>query len=123
MPTAALVYPHQLFNPHPAVAGADAAFLVEDPLFFRQYAFHKQKLMLHRATMKRYAREVFPKARYVDAHQLDQTGDVVALVKKAKFDAVRVVDPNDDWLLTRLAAACSAAVRAAPAVSRPWYVQ
>ena len=109
MPTAALVYPHQLFDPHPAVAGADAVLLVEDPLFFRQYAFHRQKLMLHRATMKRYAREVLPKARYVDAHQLAHTGDVVPLVKKAKCDAVRVVDPNDDWLLARLTAACSAA--------------
>jgi deoxyribodipyrimidine photolyase-related protein len=109
MPTAALVYPHQLFDPHPAVAGSDVVFLVEDPLFFRQYAFHRQKLMLHRATMKRYAREVLPKARHVDAHQLAHTGDVVPLVKKAKCGAVRVVDPNDDWLLARLTAACSAA--------------
>lgn len=109
MPTAALIYPHQLFDPHPAVLGADVVFLVEDPLLFRQYAFHKQKLMLHRATMKRYAREVYPQARYVDAHQLDQTGDIVALVKKAKCDTVRVVDLNDDWLQTRLAAACASA--------------
>ncbi len=107
MPTAALVYPHQLFGPHPAVAGADAAFLVEEPLFFRQYAFHRQKLMLHRASMKRYGQEVLPKARCVASHQLDQTGDIVALVRKAKCDAVRAVDPNDDWLLARLAAACS----------------
>jgi deoxyribodipyrimidine photolyase-related protein len=42
MPTAALICPHQLFAPHPAVVGADVVFLVEDPLFFRQYAFHKQ---------------------------------------------------------------------------------
>ena len=109
MPTAALIYPHQLFEPHPAVAGADAVFLVEDPLFFRQYAFHKQKLMLHRATMKRYASEVCPQARYVDARQLDQTGDVVALVRRAKCDSVRLADPTDDWLLSRLRAACSAA--------------
>jgi deoxyribodipyrimidine photolyase-related protein len=109
MPTAALIYPHQLFDPHPAVAGVDVVFLVEDPLYFRQYAFHRQKLMLHRATMKRYAAEVHPKARYVDAHQLEQTGDVVALVKKAKCDGIRVVDPTDDWLLSRLTAACSAA--------------
>ena len=109
MPTAALIYPHQLFDPHPAVAGADVVFLVEDPLFFRQFAFHKQKLMLHRATMKRYAAEVLPKAKYIDAHQLEQTGDVVAQVKKAKCNAVRVVDPTDDWLITRLTAACSAA--------------
>ncbi len=109
MPTAALIYPHQLFAPHPAVAGADAVFLVEDPLFFHQYAFHKQKLMLHRATMKRYAAEVLPKAKYLDAHQLEQTGEVVAHVRKAKCDAIRVIDPNDDWVLARLTAACSAA--------------
>jgi deoxyribodipyrimidine photolyase-related protein len=109
MPTAALIYPHQLFHPHPAVAGADAVFLVEDPLFFRQYAFHRQKLVLHRATMKRYAAEVLPKAEYVDAHQLDHTGDVVTHVNRAMCDAVRVVDPTDDWLLARLAAACSTA--------------
>ncbi|CAN5593112.1 cryptochrome/photolyase family protein [soil metagenome] len=109
MPTAALIYPHQLFDSHPAVAGADVVFLVEDPLFFRQYAFHKQKLMLHRATMKRYAHEVSPRVRYIDADQLTHSGDVVSLVKKAKCDNIRVVDPNDDWLLTRLTAACSAA--------------
>jgi deoxyribodipyrimidine photolyase-related protein len=107
MPTAALIYPHQLFDPHPARAGADAAFLVEDPLFFRQYAFHKQKLVLHRAAMKRYAAGV-PRARYIEAGDLDHTGDIVPLVKKAKCDAVRVVDPCDDWLLARLTAACAA---------------
>lgn len=109
MPVAALIYPHQLFETHPAVAAADAVFLVEDPLFFRQYAFHKQKLILHRATMKRYARERLPQARYLEARQLDQTGDVVALVKNANCDSICVVDPNDDWLLARLTAACSAA--------------
>lgn len=109
MPTAALVYPHQLFDPHPAAAGADVVFLVEDPLFFRQYGFHKQKLMLHRATMTRYAREVLPTARYLDAHRLTHTGDIVAHVTMAKCDSVRVVDPTDDWLLARLTAACSAA--------------
>jgi deoxyribodipyrimidine photolyase-related protein len=108
MPAAALIYPHQLFDPHPAVAGADAVYLVEDPLFFKQYAFHKQKLMLHRATMKRYAREIVPKVRYVDAKELVDTGDIVALVRRAKFDTIRIVDPNDDWLSKRLAAACSA---------------
>ncbi|MEO2091367.1 MAG: cryptochrome/photolyase family protein [Gemmataceae bacterium] len=109
MPTAALIYPHQLFDPHPAVAGADAVFLVEDPLFFRQYRFHRQKLILHRATMKRYAREVIPAARYIDAHALAATADVVRHVNQAEFTAVRVVDPNDDWLARRLTAACAEA--------------
>ncbi len=108
MPIAALIYPNQLFSPHPAVIGADVVFLVEDPLFFRQYAFHKQKLMLHRATMKRYAEEVLPHARYIDAHQLNHTGDIVELAKVANCQAIRVVDPCDDWLSRRLQAACHA---------------
>lgn len=108
MSTAALIYPHQLYESHPAVIGADVVFLVEDPLFFRQYAFHKQKLMLHRATMKRYGREVLPQARYVDAQLLHNTGDIVELVKAAHCQTIRVVDPCDDWLSRRLQAACAA---------------
>jgi deoxyribodipyrimidine photolyase-related protein len=108
VPTAALIYPHQLFDRHPAAVGADAVFLVEDPLFFRQYAFHRQKLLFHRATMKRYAAEVLPDAKYIDARRLTHTGDVIDFVTKAKCDTVTVVDPNDDWLRQRLEAACSA---------------
>ncbi|MDE2506682.1 MAG: cryptochrome/photolyase family protein, partial [Planctomycetota bacterium] len=109
MPTAALIYPHQLFHPHPATAGVDVVFVVEDPLFLRQYAFHKQKLMLHRATMKRFAREQCPNARYIDATELKDTGDIVRFVTAANCRTVRVVDPCDDWLGTRLRIACEAA--------------
>jgi len=94
-------------NSHPAAAGADAVFLLEDPLFFRQYPFHKQKLMLHRATMKRYAREAIPRARYFDAHQLNDTGDIAQLVTAANRQTIRVVDPCDDWLRSKLRAACA----------------
>ena len=55
MPTAALIYPHQLYADQPALAGADRAYLVEDPLLFTQYTFHRKKLILHRASMSRYA--------------------------------------------------------------------
>ncbi len=108
MTTAALIFPHQLFENHPALPEADVVFLVEDPLFFRQYAFHKQKLMLHRATMKRFAEDVVPDARYIDASRLQETGDVVKLVKHAKCRSIRIVDPCDDWLGSRLQAACTA---------------
>jgi deoxyribodipyrimidine photolyase-related protein len=108
MPTAALVYPHQLFWPHPAAEGAELVFLVEDPLFFRQYAFHKQKRMLHRATMKRYAGERMPQARYLEAMQLNHSADVIRFVQAAHCDSIQVVDPCDDWLRRRLQAACAA---------------
>ena len=105
MPTATLIYPHQLFADHPAKTGADSVFLVEDPLFFRQYPFHKQKLILHRASMRRYAQGL-PNARIVESRHLESTGDIAAVLKKAKCTSVQVVDPSDDWLLRRLTLAC-----------------
>ncbi|MBL8890938.1 MAG: cryptochrome/photolyase family protein [Planctomycetaceae bacterium] len=107
MSVAALIYPHQLFDPHPAISGADAVFLIEDPLLFSQFSFHKQKLILHRATMKRYLAEHFPHATYIEAHQLRQSGDIVEIVQAAKCQSIRVVDPCDDWLSRRLQAACA----------------
>ncbi|WP_029897054.1 cryptochrome/photolyase family protein [Desulfohalovibrio reitneri] len=56
---AALVLPHQLFDDHPALDGAEAVYLFEDPLFFsdseRSTRLHRQKPALHRASMLHYA--------------------------------------------------------------------
>ncbi len=52
---AAIVYPNQLWEAHPAVSVAELVVLVEDPLFFAQYRFHAQKLVLHRASMTEFA--------------------------------------------------------------------
>lgn len=109
MQTAAIIYPHQLFHPHPALAGANKIFVVEEPLFFRQYSFHRQKLILHRATMKRFVQDHAPRARYIDASELQTTGDIVPLVTAAKCHKISVVDPCDDWLKSRLQAACHTA--------------
>ncbi|MEQ9316178.1 MAG: cryptochrome/photolyase family protein, partial [Henriciella sp.] len=61
MTKALLIFPHQLFRPHPGIAKhPDRICLIEDKLFFgdAQYPmqFHKQKLWLHRASMARYAK-------------------------------------------------------------------
>lgn len=55
---AALVYPHQLFASHPALARDRPVFLIEDQRFFSAFQFHKQKLVLHRASMRAYARRL-----------------------------------------------------------------
>jgi deoxyribodipyrimidine photolyase-related protein len=102
---AGLIYPHQLFSRHPALAGADIAVLVEDPLFFSQFAFHKQKLILHRASMKHLASELAGQrvqVKYVEAKQLNGSGDLAKMLRKWKAAHVQFVDPNDDWLQRRL---------------------
>lgn len=59
LPLNLLVFPNQLFADHPGLElSPDRIVLIEDSLFFgdNRYPlrFHRQKLWLHRATMKRY---------------------------------------------------------------------
>lgn len=123
---AALVYPHQLFADGSTKGrGVDfiapswmkelsAVFLVEDPLYFRQYRFHRQKLMLHRASMKAYADQLTSSGKkvvYVDSKRLEHSGDIASIVSEQKFGrgkvgGVRVVDPEDHNLMLRLRTGC-----------------
>jgi deoxyribodipyrimidine photolyase-related protein len=48
-----LIYPHQLFKNIAALKGFKI-LIIQEPLFFTQYVFHIQKLILHRASMKFY---------------------------------------------------------------------
>ena len=108
MKTAALVYPHQLFDPHPALTGADCVVFAEDPLFFKQYPFHQKKLVLHRASMKAYAAKLADSGlsvSYVEAGELKHTGDVVKRLTMLKVKRMQMVDVCDDWLERRLTTA------------------
>ena len=63
MKSATLIFPHQLFEDHPAIEKGRSIYLAEDPLFFGNdehypVAFHKQKLVLHRASMQAYTDEL-----------------------------------------------------------------
>ncbi len=108
MNRAALIYPHQLFADHPALADAGEAVLIEEPLFFTQYAFHRQKLAYHRATMRVYAerlRKQGVQVRYVETAELADTGQIAPLLARWKIRQVTFVDPCDDWLEQRLTVA------------------
>jgi deoxyribodipyrimidine photolyase-related protein len=102
---AALIYPHQLFAGHPALAGVSRAVLVEEPLLFRNYRFHRQKLILHRATMQRFAaglRRRQVEVHTVEAGQLADTAAIAEVLQRLHITSVRYVDPCDDWLSARL---------------------
>ena len=72
-----LIFPNQLYRKHPGLEhDPERVVLLEDSLFFGDphYAaqFHKQKLWLHRASMKRYQAELSDKGyetRYRDYDQ------------------------------------------------------
>lgn len=107
--TATLVFPHQLFPDVPQTLPASDMFWVEDPLFFQQYRFHRQKLMLHRASMKwHFDRTVVPKGsrkHYVDASSLRSSGDLIPILQSHGIQQAYMFDPEDDYLSRRLGAA------------------
>ncbi len=108
MTQAALIYPHQLFVDHPALVNASQVVLVEEPLLFSQYRFHRQKLIFHRDTMMQFAAGLQKrklKVHYIEASKLPDTAAIAAVLNDLGIRSVQYVDPCDDWLATRLAAA------------------
>lgn len=108
MKSVLLLYPHQLYPVHD-LPKVDTVVIVEDPLYFgmdleHPLRLHKQKLILHRASMRRYVEEVlWPaeyKTEYVDLDVFMKSGDVLGRIGKA--DQLYVIDPTDDVLTKRL---------------------
>lgn len=95
--SATFIYPHQLFREHPAISKDRHIYIIEDPLYFSQYKFHKQKLVLHRASMKAYAQ--FLKESGHTVHYINHSD---ALSYSMKVSEVHVVDVVDDWLTKKI---------------------
>ncbi|MBS1624009.1 MAG: cryptochrome/photolyase family protein [Bacteroidetes bacterium] len=106
MSSVTLVFPHQLYKHHPSLAGGREVYLIEDCLYFRQYAFHKQKLLLHRASMKYYAdylRQMGHKVNYIDSSSADADLDHFFLkIAVAGVHACHYADTTDYLLERRL---------------------
>ncbi len=101
-----IIFPHQLYLQNPAIHKDRPVYLVEEFLFLNQYAFHKQKIVLHRASMKSYqqlleAQKI--KTTYIEAttEQSDIRVLLSALAKK-KITAIHYTDTTDNWLEKRI---------------------
>ncbi|MFN5423377.1 MAG: cryptochrome/photolyase family protein [bacterium] len=99
-----LIFPHQLFADHPAIDKTRHVYLIEEQLFFNQYKFHKQKIILHRSSMKNYERILVQQGNtvhYIESTQ--ETSQISELIKVLKDEGVTTFhycDPTD-YLLTR----------------------
>ena len=100
----ALIFPHQLY-PQPAIAKPGRTMvLLEDELYFLQYAFHKQKLVLHRASMKMYQQHLENqgfKTLYIEAKQSGLSSLFQAWCKQG-ITEIHYTDTNDYLLERRL---------------------
>ena len=110
MKTVNLVFPHQLFKESEALFEKKPVYLIEEWLFFRQYSFHYQKLLLHRASMKAY--ESYLKAaghsvQYIDSQNpLSNILELIPYLKQKGIKQIQLADPADNWLSRRITKAC-----------------
>ena len=112
IPTQAVfIFPHQLFKKSEILDKDKMHFLVEEHLFFTQYPFHKEKLVLHRASMKAYEHYLLQQGypvHYIDSS--DQLHDVRQLIKHLalkKYLGIAMIDPVDYLLMRRIRWACA----------------
>jgi deoxyribodipyrimidine photolyase-related protein len=110
MSSVTLIFPHQLFKAHPALDKSRTVYLVEEWLFFRQYKFHKQKLVLHRASMQFYAQwlnENSYNVNYIETTKAENdVRKLIASLAKQQITEIHIADVADNWLLKRISETC-----------------
>lgn len=108
--SALVLYPHQLFAVE-LLPEVDVIYVVEEPLLFGTdaefpIALHKQKLVLLRASMRRYVEEVLWQndlnVEYIELQDVMFSSDVLVRAQKAGAEQVYVFDPADYMLESRL---------------------
>ena len=103
-----LIFPHQLFAN--ASLWQDECYLIEEDLYFTQFPFHKQKLVLHRASMKAYEqtlKDAGKTVHYIESsHKHSDCRKLIASFISHKsnpdndkaIEKVYCIDLVDDWL-------------------------
>ncbi len=98
----AIIFPHQLFKTISFTA--QEIYLVEEFLFFKQYKFHKQKIVFHRASMKYYAHYLAQQGyqvHYIESN--DKRSDIRFLLNDLKTKKeIEYIDTVDNWLEKRI---------------------
>lgn len=99
-----LLFPHQLFKQNPLMKNGLPFYILEEFLFFKQYAFHKQKIAFHRASMMSYAEYLKKKGNEVVyiASENPMSDLRTFLLENNDINVIHYIDPTDNWLEKRL---------------------
>ena len=110
MSEASIIFPHQLFKKNTALHKGRKIFLTEEFLYFKQYNFHQQKLLLHRACMKSYAAYLIKEGYQVEyIESIDEKNDIRKLLeslKKENIETIHITEVVDYLLDKRITNAC-----------------
>lgn len=110
MAAVTIIFPHQLFKQHPSVVLGRPVYLIEEWLFFTQYRFHQQKIILHRASMKKYADCLLSKKIplvYIDStDELSDSRKLIATLAQQGITEIHYAEVADNWLEKRVNESC-----------------
>lgn len=93
MKSANLIFPNQLFKDLSLINNKNKTFLIEDYEFFNAYNFHKQKLVLHRASMKFY--ENYLKENGFDVDYIEFNENWTEGLRKKHFEEIITYELNN----------------------------
>ena len=100
----AIIFPNQLFDNSELINKTENFIIVEEYLFFKQFSFHKQKILFHRISMKKYESYLLKlgkKVTYIDSFK--EESDVRILIDNIKnINEINIYDPVDYWLSKRI---------------------
>lgn len=101
-----LIFPHQLFQNNQLVTNGGDNYIIEEYLFFNQYAFHKQKLAFHRASMKQYElllQQQSCTTFYIESvHEYSNVNALITHLKSQRYTHINYYDVVDNWLQKRI---------------------
>ena len=104
--TCSIILPNQLFKTSPLIKSSNEVYLIEESLFFKQYKFHKQKILFHRLTMKYYS-EYLKRNRvhvnYIDSsNELSDIRNLIQEISKKGFKKIEYIDSVDYLIEKRI---------------------
>ena len=105
-----LLFPHQLYKNNAIVQQNRPLYLVEEGLYFNQYSFHQQKLVLHRASMQFYKQYLVNQGlevQYIDCkHQHSNCALLIEDLANKGVTEIHIYEVIDNWLMKRIVTAC-----------------
>lgn len=97
-----LIYPNSLFHNNPLLEHAKRVTLLEHPVYFSSYNFHKLKLILHRSSMKYYQDYIKSKytckVSYIDHKDCNMD----SILKQHRTNKIELYDPTDHHVVKEL---------------------
>lgn len=100
MKSANLIFPNQLFKDLSLIEKTNKTFLIEDAEFFNAYNFHKNKLVLHRASMKFY--QNYLKENGFDVDYIEFNKNWIEALKEKGFDEIITYELNNFDLVEKI---------------------